>query len=178
MRIYTKTGDKGETSLYGGRRVVKTDERVEAYGTLDELSSFIGLTASRLDESKGEDRKSKIFLIGIQEDIWKMMAVLSGAKPDLSYLPKRTAAFEKKIDAIQNKLPKLKRFILPGGTELSSLFHVCRAVCRRAERRVVVLLSSHPTIENLKSTVIYLNRLSDLFFMFARNASQGKEIVT
>lgn len=174
MPIYTKTGDRGETSLFGGRRIGKSDIQVETYGTTDELSSFIGLTISEI-----ENEHDRVFLTGIQEDLWKIMGVLSSAKQDLSYLEKRIEAFEKKIDEIDKTLPKLTRFVLPGGTKTASLFHVCRTICRRAERRVVAF--SNATNYKLPATgliVKYLNRLSDLFFMFARKYSEGKEITT
>lgn len=172
MPIYTKTGDRGETSLFGGRRIGKSDIQVETYGTIDELSSFIGLTHSEISQEH-----DKIFLTGIQEDLWKIMGVLSSAKQDLSYLEKRIEAFEKKIDELDRTLPKLTRFILPGGTKNAALFHVCRTVCRRAERRVVIL-STNRKIQSIDLIIKYLNRLSDLFFMFARKYSEGKEATT
>lgn len=172
MKIYTKTGDNGETSLFGGRRVVKHDNRVEAYGTVDELSSFIGLTVAYLDP--GSD---VVFLTGIQEDLWKIMAFLSGSTTDLDYLKKRVLAFEKKIDTLDSKLPQLRRFILPGGTKNAALFHVCRVVCRRAERRVTALLGTDQKIF-LSITIKYLNRLSDLLFVYARWYAKGKEVLT
>lgn len=166
MPIYTKTGDKGETSLFGGKRINKSHPQVEAYGTVDELTSFIGLVSSKL-----KNKYDRLFLIEIQRDLWKIMAALSGAKEDLSNLSKRVLIFEKRIDGLEKKLPKLRRFILPGGTELSSWFQVLRVVCRRAERNVVRL--------NKESVIIqYLNRLSDLFFVMARSYGKGKEIST
>lgn len=166
MPIYTKTGDKGKTSLFGGKRIGKSHPQVESYGTVDELTSFIGLISSKL-----KNKKDRLFLIEIQMDLWKIMAVLSGTKKDLSNLSKRVLVFEKRIDGLEKKLPKLRRFILPGGTELSSWFHVLRVICRRTERSVVRL--------NKESIIIqYLNRLSDLFFVMARWYGKGKEINT
>ena len=174
MKIYTKTGDLGETSLYGGRRVVKNDLQVETYGTVDELSSFLGLSISKTPTSE------KQFLIEIQKDLWKVMAVLSGSTDDLSFLEERIAAFEKKIDTLTKKLPELRRFILPGGNELSSLFHVTRTICRKAERRCVGLGNAHLKlkIKNFKLIVKYLNRLSDLLFTYARWYGKNEEITT
>jgi len=173
MKIYTKTGDSGETALYGGRRVVKSDLLVETYGTVDELSSFLGLVISHITDSE------QSFLIEIQRDLWKIMASLSGSKDDLSFLEKQLTLFENKIDELTAKLPPLRRFILPGGNETSSLFHVARAVCRRAERRCVALLRANSNKLLAISLIIkYLNRLSDLLFTYARWYCRGSEIAT
>lgn len=186
MRIYTKTGDLGETALYGGRRVLKSDLQVETYGTVDELSSFLGLciakitalsTVHRLPAGKASP-PSTVELIDIQRDLWKIMASLSGSKDDLSFLDGRLTSFENKIDELTAKLPPLRRFILPGGNEASSLFHVARAVCRRAERRCVELLQKKSTIYHLPSIIKYLNRLSDLLFTYARWYGRDSEITT
>ncbi len=163
MPIYTKTGDKGLTSLYGGIRVSKSDPRVEAYGVVDELTSFIGLTAS-----KTKNKNHRALFINIQKDLYQIMAVLSGSKLDLNYLEEKIKGFEKEIDAMDKKLPLLRRFIIPGGAELSSWFHILRVQTRRAERRVV---GQNPMV------VKYLNRLSDLFFTLARIYGKDKEIV-
>ena len=167
MPIYTKTGDLGQTSLYGGIRVSKSDIRVEAYGTVDELTSFIGLTAAKI-----KNKKDKEFLVEIQKDLYQIMAALSGSKLDLAYLEKRIADFEKRIDQMDKKLPLLRRFIIPGGTETSSWFHVLRVLTRRAERQSVALKNN-----DYKLSVKYLNRLSDLFFTMARIYVKGKETV-
>src|SRR3990167_3453030 len=118
MSIYTRTGDKGTTSLFGGKRVSKSDHQVEAYGSVDELSSFVGLLVSKLRTTNHE-------LINIQKDLYKIMAYLSGAKVDVRFLDRRVLDFEKEIDTIEKKLSRLTRFILPGGNEVSSLFHIC-----------------------------------------------------
>lgn len=174
MPIYTRTGDRGTTALFGGKRVSKSDLQVEAYGSVDELSSQLGLTISKL-KAKSE----KLFLINIQKDLYKIMAFLSGAKVDLSYLDHRVADFEKEIDKIDKKLPKLTRFILPGGTEISSLFHICRTSCRRSERNVIRFSEATSKPAHQQTLVIkYLNRLSDLFFTLARLHSKDKEILT
>lgn len=151
------------TSLYGGIRVSKSDPRVEAYGAADELTSFIGLAAAKIKNKNHRD-----LLVEIQKDLYQIMAFLSGAKIDLSYLEKKILGFEKIIDAMDKKLPRLRRFIIPGGTELSSWFHILRVITRRAERRVV----------DYDLTIVkYLNRLSDLFFTMARVYDKGKEII-
>lgn len=166
MPIYTKTGDNGLTSLFGGKRVFKSDLQIEAYGSIDELSSFVGLVISKI-----ENYDDKNFLEKLQKDFYKIMAALSGAKVNLSFLEKKIVEFEKKIDTLDKKLPKLKRFILPGGTESASWLHVLRVICRRAERKVI----KHSQKELL--IIKYLNRLSDLFFTLARYYNKGKEVV-
>lgn len=174
MAIYTKTGDDGTTALYGGKRVLKSDPRVAAYGSTDELTSFLGLLISRLKE-----KPSQKLLTLIQKDLYGIMGVLAGSQNHLN-LESRIKQFEKHIDTMESKLPKLYRFILPQGNEVTALFHIARAVCRRAERDVVEF-SSQPITENrqLRTIIKYLNRLSDLFFVLARwyNKKQ-KEVVT
>lgn len=167
MPIYTKTGDRGSTGLYGGKRVMKSAPVVEAYGTVDELSSFIGLAASKLKNK--EDIK---LLVAIQKDLYQMMAVLSGLNSTLDFLDGKVTGFEKKINEMDKKLPLLRRFIIPGGTEMSSIFHVLRVLARRAERKVVGISTS-----KYQTTIKYLNRLSDLFFTMARIYGKGKEVV-
>lgn len=170
MSIYTKTGDDGTTSLYGGKRVLKSDPIIEACGTIDELTSFIGLVKSRLKTSD----KNKIFLLSIQKDLYEIMAVLAGAKSPIVDLNQRVKLFEQKIDKIMLQLPKIDSFILSGGTEISAWFHILRIICRRAERRIVSSL----TINNQQLTVVkYLNRLSDLFFTLSRWYGRNKEII-
>ncbi len=167
MPIYTKTGDRGQTSLYGGRRISKGETQVEAYGKIDELTSNMGLLIVKLYE-----QKEKLILTDIQKDLYEIMAVLSGAKRDLRYLKKKVAIFEQYIDKIESTLPKLRHFILPGGTELSALFHIVRTLCRSAEREVVRYKpDSFLAIQ-------YLNRLSDLFFDMARMYNKDNEIQT
>lgn len=165
MAIYTKTGDDGTTALYGGRRISKSDLQVDAYGSIDELTSFIGLVVSKLI-----NKKDKLFLISLQKDLYPIMAVLSGAKIDLEFLKKNILYFENRIDELEKKLPKLNKFILPGGTEISSWLHILRVICRRAERNVV-------RFNNNIEVVKYLNRLSDLFFTMARQYGKNKEVV-
>lgn len=173
MVIYTKTGDKGTTALFGGKRISKADLQIETYGTIDELSSFIGLVNSQ----NSLTRNSKLTLIDIQKDLYKIMAFLSGADEELKFLENRIEDFEREIDGLDKKLPKLTKFILPGGTELSSWFHILRTVCRRAERNVVHFFSYNRSIQQESNILImkYLNRLSDLFFTFARYFNNGKD---
>ena len=166
MPIYTKTGDNGTTALYGGKRLLKSDLQVEAYGSIDELTSFIGLVVNKLI-----NRKDKLFLISLQKDLYQIMAVLSGANIDLKFLfGEKVLTFENKIDESEKKLPKLNKFILPGGTEISSWFHILRVICRRAERNVV-------RFDNNIIIIKYLNRLSDLLFVMARTYGKDKEII-
>ncbi len=166
MPIYTRTGDSGTTALYGGKRLLKSDLQVEAYGSIDELTSFIGLVVNKLI-----NRKDKFFLISLQKDLYQIMAVLSGANIDPKFLfEEKVLTFENKIDELEKKLPKLNKFILPGGTEISSWFHILRVICRRAERNVI-------RFDNNIVIVKYLNRLSDLLFVMARTYGKNKEIV-
>ncbi|PIV11468.1 ATP:cob(I)alamin adenosyltransferase [Candidatus Roizmanbacteria bacterium CG03_land_8_20_14_0_80_35_26] len=165
MSIYSRTGDKGTTSLYRGKRVSKSDPRVEVYGSFDELTSFIGLVAVKI-----KNKKDKEFLTEIQRDLYKIMSYLSGVKLSLDFLNNRVLKFENKIDQLDKKLAQLNKFILPGGTEISSWFHVLRTVCRRAERNMVKYFFSLKIIR-------YLNRLSDLLFVLARTYGKNKEIV-
>ena len=166
MLIYTKTGDDGTTAIYGGKRLLKSDLQVEAYGSIDELTSFIGLVVNKLI-----NKKDKLFLISLQKDLYQIMAVLSGAKTDIQFLfEKKVLSFENEIDKLEKKLPKLDKFILPGGTEISSWLHILRVICRRAERNVV-------RFNNDMIIVKYLNRLSDLLFVMARNYGKNKEMV-
>ncbi len=165
MPIYTRTGDSGSTSLYGGKRISKANCQTEAYGSIDELTSYIGLVVVRLKNKEEAD-----FLVEIQKDLYQIMSFLSGAKIDLTMLEKKVIKFEKKIDSIEEKLPKLNKFILPGGNEMSSWFHILRVICRRVERNMVKFKSNILIVK-------YLNRLSDLLFIMARNYGKNKEIV-
>lgn len=165
MSIYTKFGDKGKTSLYGGKTVSKASLRVEGYGAIDELSSFLGICLSFL-----KDKKIKKNLIKIQKDLFEIgtsMASLSGYNDfKLSkYLKQRAADFETEIDFLTKKLPELENFILPGGGRTGSNFHFARTLARRAERRVVELSEKEKVLPEI---LIYVNRLSDLLFTYAR----------
>ncbi len=160
MKIYTKTGDDGTTSLFGGRRVIKSDPQVKSYGAIDELSSFIGLVSVKVLA-----HQDKQFLTNIQKDLYSIMSLLSGTPIKNNFLEKRVVMLEKKIDEIETKLPKLTRFILPQGNEASSLLHIARAVCRRAERETIQHFRS---TKKIQSVLQYLNRLSDFLFVLAR----------
>ena len=175
MSIYTRTGDAGMTGLYGGKRISKADCQIETYGSIDELTSYIGLVVVKLRNKKDSD-----FLVEIQRDLYKIMSFLSGAKTDLLYLENKVTVFEKTIDAIEAKLPKLNKFILPGGNELSALFHILRVSCRRAERIFVEYFTNPSTSLRTSNQLIivkYLNRLSDLFFDLARKYGKDNEVV-
>ena len=174
MKIYTKTGDKGETGLFGGERVSKNSLRIEAYGTIDELNAFIGLAIIEVSDNSVKDLLQKIqnWLFSIGADL---------ATPDNEKTKKlnvfRTTEeyylyIEKEIDNYESKLDGLRNFILPGGTKGASLLHICRTITRRAERMVVALNS---TVKIGNNIIIFLNRLSDLFFVLARfdNAVTG-----
>jgi cob(I)alamin adenosyltransferase len=165
-KVYTKTGDQGETSIIGGIRVKKSCERLEAYGTVDELSSHLGLLASMLPD--GED---KDLIIRIQNNLF---SVCSNLATDQSQTPLYDSArlpdgeiqvFEHKVDEIMNLLPERQGFILPGGTQAAAQAHVCRTVCRRAERRIVALSE---VAQISPETLQYVNRLSDYLFVLAK----------
>lgn len=165
-KVYTKTGDKGETSIIGGIRVKKSCERLEAYGTVDELSSHLGLLASMLPD--GED---KDLIIRIQNNLF---SVCSNLATDQSQTPLYDSAklpegeidvLEQEVDKIMNLLPERQGFILPGGTQAAAQAHVCRTVCRRAERRIVALSE---VAQISPETQQYINRLSDYLFVLAK----------
>ena len=168
FRIYTKTGDQGKTALFGGRRVSKNDLRVEAYGTVDELNSFIGWLRDAIDNP--HDRQ---VLYDIQNRLFTVGSTLASDPekhpPTPDILQEDVSMLEQEIDRMDAELPPLKNFILPGGHTSVSVCHVCRTVCRRAERLVVALDQTEP-VETL--VLQYLNRLSDYFFMLARQLSK------
>jgi len=169
MKIYTKGGDKGQTSLIGGSRVGKDHVKIEAYGTVDELNSHIGLVAELVHNSHLQ------LLRKIQIGLFDMGSHLA-AQPeqDIIPLPKMDMAdvttMENSIDQMNESLPKLKNFILPGGGKAAAQCHVTRCVCRRAERRVVALTALEQVDNDI---IIYLNRLSDYLFVLARKASDN-----
>lgn len=175
MSIYTKTGDKGTTSIYGGKRVSKDDLIIEASGSIDELSTFVGFVVNCLI-----DKKDSELLINIQKNLYLIMAYLSGAKIKLEQLSQETKKFEQLIDKYASQLPKLNRFILNSGSKTASLFHMLRTTTRKCERRVVTYLKNSEKMnnENEKLILIYINRMSDLFFTIARKYSKNKEIIT
>jgi cob(I)alamin adenosyltransferase len=167
MKIYTKTGDYGETGLLGGERVPKDDLRIEAIGTLDELNSVLGVA---INEIKNDE--IIITLRNIQNQLFDVAAdlALPISKENEKLIVKRISSdyyenIENEIDYFNSHLTELKNFILPGGTKGSSYLHLARTVCRRAERKIVKLKKSVDIGNNI---IIYLNRLSDLFFVLAR----------
>ncbi len=170
MKIYTKTGDKGKTSLIGGTRVPKHHERIEAYGTVDELNSFVGLLRDHLDA----DNPDRIVLLQIQETLFRLESHLAEDPEGVKTrsMPEITASdielLEKEIDRMNEDLPELHHFILPGGHPLVSYAHVARTVCRRAERICTRLNENHEVDE---ADIKYLNRLSDYFFVLGRSLS-------
>ncbi|KGE18583.1 cob(I)yrinic acid a,c-diamide adenosyltransferase [Paenibacillus wynnii] len=168
MAIYTRTGDKGETSVIGGR-VGKDDVRVEAYGTIDELNCFVGQARSLMEDENLADVREQ--LLEIQHELFDCGADLAFVEiSEAKYKVKSEMAerLEGWIDSLEEENPKIERFILPGGNPLSSILHICRTVCRRAERRAVTLGRS---VDINPEVVTYLNRLSDYFFSLARAAN-------
>ena len=173
MKIYTKTGDKGYTSLIGGTRVPKHHLRIESYGTVDELNSYIGLI--RDQDIDAHDKKilkeiqDRLFTIGssLASDPEKSRMVI----PDLHEAD--IELLEKEMDAMNEKLPELRHFILPGGSNAISFCHIARCICRRAER-LAVNLSAESTVE--EKVNIYLNRLSDYLFVLARKIGNEQNI--
>ena len=175
MKIYTKTGDKGETSLFDGTRVPKHDPRVEAYGDVDELNALLGtVRASLTDQEVGE------ILASLQRDLFAIGAQLADPKfgerkrkEKVELSEARVKELEEIIDRCETELPPLKHFILPGGTQAGAFLHLSRTICRRAERRTVALKQQGVPVPPI--VVMYLNRLSDLLFVLARvvNHRQG-----
>lgn len=168
FRIYTKTGDRGETALFGGKRVPKNYLRVEAYGTIDELNAFIGLLNDAVEQVETRE-----VLLQIQHRLFSIGANLASdpgqTAPAVDLKPDDIQVLENGMDTMDERLPELKNFILPGGHPTVSLCHVCRTVCRRAERQVVALHQEEPVDELVLQ---YLNRLSDYFFVLARHLAQ------
>jgi len=176
MKIYTKTGDKGTTALFGGTRVSKNHLRIESYGTVDELNSYIGLI-----KDQAIDNQTKHILVKIQNDLFTLGSMLAtpseketlkNGKERLN-IPKITSEsvtyLENTIDEINSTLPQMTHFILPGGHQAVSFCHIARCVCRRSERLSVELND----LENINNEILkYLNRLSDYLFMLARKLSK------
>ncbi|MBI1908780.1 MAG: cob(I)yrinic acid a,c-diamide adenosyltransferase [Deltaproteobacteria bacterium] len=179
-KIYTKTGDQGETGLFGGRRVSKDHPRIEAYGTVDELNSFIGLV--RDFDPRLETVQNHLFDLGASLAAPADQKT-KGASPkgDSPKAEKKAAPvggteicfLEGWIDEVEGKLSPLKNFILPGGTVTAVRFHLARSVCRRAERRVISLKEKEGVLPEI---IVYLNRLSDLLFVLAREANRREEV--
>ncbi len=171
MKIYTKKGDKGQTSLFSGEKVDKDDQRIEANGTLDEVNSTIGLLRVKLDQNHKWQEK----LHQIQAEVMQLMSFIAspGKKINIRPISEGIKNTEEWIDEICAKTEKMNALILPGGNEISALSHVVRTQVRRAEREVYHLHKKQPVDEACLS---YLNRLSDLFFMLAQLEMQESEI--
>lgn len=180
MKIYTKTGDRGETGLFGGGRVPKDDPRVAAYGDVDELNSAIGVARAAGPSDLFDD-----LLQSIQRDLFSLGGHLATPHPEkvrkalekAELSADRIALFERTIDAADTELAPLKAFVLPAGTPKAAALHLARTVCRRAERSVVALMRAEAVPELF---LVYLNRLSDLLFTLARlaNHRDGRGDVT
>jgi cob(I)alamin adenosyltransferase len=180
MKIYTKTGDKGETSLYGGTRVPKYHLRIDAYGTVDELNSYIGLLRSYLT-----DKHTSEILLKVQNDLFTMGATLAtppekeklkSGKDRLSITKiseKEITLLEQEIDTMETTLPQMTHFVLPGGYPTVSFCHIARSVCRRAERLIVELHHNEPVDDYI---LTYFNRLSDYLFVLARKLTFDNNI--
>lgn len=172
FKIYTKTGDKGETGLFGGRRLAKNHSRIEAYGTVDELNAFIGLLSDYLESPDLVQELNRIqsllFVIGanLASEPKKENAIPDVRDEDIQTL-------EEAIDRMDRSLPELKHFILPGGHPAVSYAHVARTVCRRAERLVVALAHQEVVADII---IRYLNRLSDYLFVLARKVGNDLQV--
>lgn len=176
MKVYTKTGDKGQTSLVGGQRVSKCCDRLESYGTVDELNSHIGLLIALCG-----DEADKAFLTDIQAALFVVGGYLATDNSQREIrqgnivTAEMVETVEKEIDRLQELLPPLRLFILPGGSMAASQAHVCRTVCRRSERCILRLAECGAEVDDL--VMSYINRLSDYFFVLARklNVDAGVE---
>jgi len=179
--IYTKTGDKGMTSLVGGQRVSKTDLRLEAYGTVDELNCQLGLLLTEVSDASDHallnEVQNHLFVVGGYLATDQSTTQL---RAQSVVTPAMIESLEKAVDEIDSSLPKLRAFVLPGGTRGASMAHVCRTVCRRAERRILALnnqLKERDEAELDANVLSYMNRLSDFLFVLARkmNIIEGQD---
>lgn len=171
MSVYTKKGDKGKTSLYDSKnsqqkRIWKNSLIVEALGAVDELNSFVGIVRTHC-----KTKKRQKLLIKIQNNLFTIGSILAGSS--LSFSGKHTKELEDVIDQVEGGLPVLKNFILPGGTDLAAYFHFTRSLTRKAERRIVAVSRKFFVREDILK---YLNRLSDAFFMLAREANDTQKV--
>jgi cob(I)alamin adenosyltransferase len=171
MKIYSKTGDAGETGLLGGPRVPKDDLRIEACGAIDELNAAIGMARSAAGAGELDD-----CLAAIQCDLFCVGAQLSAVDPvrqGTSFItPDHAVALERRIDEFEARLSPLRNFVLPSGTSVAAALHLARAICRRGERRVVSLQRGTER-KIAPELIVYVNRLSDLLFVMARYANQS-----
>lgn len=174
MNIYTRTGDQGQTSLVGGQRVSKTCARLESYGTVDELCSTIGLLITYCT-----DELDRQFLTNVQNNLFVVGGYLAtdnsqrDIRPGNIVTPDMVAAIEQQIDHINTLLPPFRHFILPGGCRAAAVCHVCRTVCRRAERRILALQEEGAEVET--QVIAYVNRLSDYLFVLARKLNADEK---
>ncbi len=176
--LYTGGGDKGTTSLVGGQRVSKTDQRIESYGTVDELNSFIGLLITELKDQKDIDT-----LLFVQHKLFTIGSYLATDQENTEFkiesgiTAESIRRIESEIDRLDNEVPKLHKFVLPGGCPSAALAHVCRTVCRRAERQIYRLAATAAVEEPV---LVFINRLSDYLFIMGRHEcviNQRQEIV-
>ncbi|WP_251442871.1 cob(I)yrinic acid a,c-diamide adenosyltransferase [Veillonella intestinalis] len=174
MRIYTKTGDKGMTRLVGGVAVAKDSDRVESYGTIDELNSWVGYAISQFSEDFVAERSELQYLQHFLFDVGTDLATPESLDRSLTLPDGAVSWLEERIDVYTEAAPEINRFILPGGTSEASMMHVARTIARRAERRIVRLQTTARVSSEL---VMFVNRLSDYFYALARyiNAKQGRE---
>lgn len=163
MAIYTKTGDKGTTSLANGERVTKTDVRIEAYGTVDELNSWLGLLRAGLSSKEADLQTIDVQLLWIQNRLFNLGAALSEA-PGEWITDSDVLQLEQWIDAMQREVPRQNSFLLPSGNETVCQCHICRTICRRAERRMIEAKGEAKCMR-------FINRLSDYLFVLARYIS-------
>jgi cob(I)alamin adenosyltransferase len=172
-RIYTKRGDTGETSLAGGQRVSKDSARIEAYGTVDEVNSFLGLAVVSCEEMITRDPRIGLLLVilrRVQHELFNLGSILATLPEDVHPKQARITAaevsqLEREIDAMNESLPPLRSFVLPGGTRVNAELHVTRTICRRAERLLIALARIEPVPAE---SIQYLNRLSDAMFVWSR----------
>jgi cob(I)alamin adenosyltransferase len=176
--VYTRTGDKGTTALVGGKRVSKTDPRIESYGTVDELNSFLGLLMVEIDDTEDLD-----FLKFVQHKLFNIGSYLATDQDNTELCiesqitNENVSRIENEIDKVDGALPRMTNFVLPGGSRSAALAHVCRTLCRRAERRIYAL---DEFAEIDKNVLIFVNRLSDYLFVLARKLclkEHGSEII-
>jgi cob(I)alamin adenosyltransferase len=184
MKIYTRTGDKGQTSLFGGERVSKANERVCVYGTFDELNSTIGLCIAEARESAADFSDEISWMLHVQRDLFALGSWLAsrdasekaargeeafaGARQNRTHVDEsRVEELEKKIDEWESQLTPMKSFILPGGCVVAAQAHCARTICRRAEREAIALAEKGETVPPL--VIQYMNRLADALFVFARH---------
>lgn len=168
-RIYTRTGDQGETDLLGGSRVSKASDRVDVYGNIDELNSVVGLARAHASDTERKEllRKIQIQLLEISSELARAPDSTAAATPASGTAPP-VEWIERQIDLFQKDLPTLKRLVIPGGNVAAAQLQVARAVCRRVERKLVALARKEPVRPEL---IRHFNRLSDLFFVMARHAN-------